>query len=364
MNPDPLPQPPVQLNTPQPISNSQQAPSENKSRSMIVFIILLIILVACVASIGGFWVARQTLTTNTPSPTPTPPESPPQDPTADWKIYSNSKYSFKYPSNWTLNDLTEGKQIEVYFQPDRTKSVGAILVEKLTQPPRNISQYNIKKQIGNQNTDCLHDTSGFKTWCYLSNSMISILITKDQDSIYNEILNNILSTFKFTQTTETPTPKVSTNYIPGKDWHTVKNTTLNLTFCLPPKWDFTKNGDGSLSGELTYFRDSAYAPWIAQIQSIPYTSGSRREAYFKFWETEYPAVRERVIVNDVTVNENSVLLVSPAQNEDVKMSPEGMTVVWYTGGKLWKAGVSGWSDVNNSQTSFLKDFYTAISCSF
>jgi len=48
--------------------------------------------------------------TSVPSPTPSPiltePISPTTDPTADWKTYINDKwgYSFKYPSNWFLNN--------------------------------------------------------------------------------------------------------------------------------------------------------------------------------------------------------------------------------------------------------------------
>lgn len=164
--------------------------------------------------------------------------------------------------------------------------------------------------------------------------------------------------------TSKPTIKVLANYVPGKDWHQVNNTTLGLMFCLPPKWDFTKNGDGSFSGNLTFYRDSAYAPTVAFIQSIPYSSGSRREAYYSFWESEYPDIRTLVSVKDIDINTNSALLISPAKEKESKYSPEGLTVIWQAGGKLWKADIDGWSWVNESQSVFLKDFYTAISCSF
>jgi len=161
-----------------------------------------------------------------------------------------------------------------------------------------------------------------------------------------------------------PTIKVSVNYTPGKDWHSVKNTAFGILFCLPPKWDFTKNGDGSFSGNLKYYRDSAYAPLVAFIESIPYSSGSRREAYYSFWESEYPDIRTLVSVKDIDINTNSALLISPAKEKESKYSPEGLTVIWQAGGKLWKADIDGWSWVNDSQSVFLKDFYTAISCSF
>lgn len=164
--------------------------------------------------------------------------------------------------------------------------------------------------------------------------------------------------------TASPTLKVPIVYSPDKDWHRITNTTLGLTFCLPPKWDFTKNGDGSFSGQLTYYRDPSYAPWVAQIKSIPYTSGSRREAYYKFWEKEYTDVRSLVMVSDVNINGNTALLISPSQNVETKLSPEGLTLVWYAGGKLWKANISNWSSINDSQSAFLEDFYASVSCSY
>lgn len=134
---------------------------------------------------------------NTPTPT--------FDETTNWKTYTNklSLYSLKYPSTWKVLDLSEGTQIEIYFQPDKTKPVGELLIEKISKVPGNISQFIDSKSIGGLTAKCMSDQTAIKTWCYLenNNNKISILIVNDKDLEYNKILEKILSTFKFTNTT-------------------------------------------------------------------------------------------------------------------------------------------------------------------
>jgi hypothetical protein len=177
-------------------------PKNNSGIFMNIFLLLLGILIGLAL---GKTTLLQTLRipylSATPTPTPIPSPTPIPDPTANWKTYTNTKnnYLFKYPTNWTLNDLTEGLQVEIYYQPDRTKSAGSILIEKLQRPPGDIAQYTTKKQIGDLTADCKSDPTGIKEWCYLSDYILSVFITKDQNPTYNKTLNQILSTFKFTQ---------------------------------------------------------------------------------------------------------------------------------------------------------------------
>jgi hypothetical protein len=132
-----------------------------------------------------------------PSPTP--------DVTASWKTYTepNNEYSFKYPSGWLLLDPSEGLQIEVYYQPDKTISVGEILIEKISA-----SNYNNETQqslitetklISEINAKCKTEGTS-KTWCFLKleDKYLSIMIVKENDIEYNQTLDLILSTFKFT----------------------------------------------------------------------------------------------------------------------------------------------------------------------
>lgn len=157
--------------------------------------------------------------------------------------------------------------------------------------------------------------------------------------------------------TNTPSPSINT-YIVPKTWKRVM-TPYGLTFCLPPKWEVSQETG------LFFNRDPGYKPSVAYIQDIPYVSGSRREAYFKLWETEYPDVRELVSIKEINIGNNTALTIFPTTDPAVRSAPDGnLAVIWFANGKLWKAGLSGWNMVNDSQSAFLKDFYTMISCSF
>lgn len=159
-------------------------------------------------------------------------------------------------------------------------------------------------------------------------------------------------------TSSTPTSK-PVSYTAPSSWKKTPMMNNTLTLCLPPKWEADQWGN-------VYFnRDAAYRPNVTYIQGIPYSSGSRREAYYMFWETEYPNVRELVSIKETNIGSNTVLTIYSTNPAESKISPDGnLAVVWYANGKLWKAGLSGWNMVNDSQSAFLKDFYTAISCSF
>jgi hypothetical protein len=141
-----------------------------------------------------------------PTPTPIPIITPTiiNDPTQNWKTYTNSitQYSIKYPANWQLIDLTGGKQIEIYSQPDKTKPVGELLIEN-TNSIGGTELYTQEKPIGTSTASC--KTDGItKTWCYIrinANTYMTFFITKDTDIEYNKTLERILSTFKFIEPT-------------------------------------------------------------------------------------------------------------------------------------------------------------------
>lgn len=181
-----------------------------------------------------------------------------------------------------------------------------------------------------------------------------------------QIIPSPMATEEFAAETSLPTPAttpISTtspiSYDAPPSWNRTQMINNSLTVCLPPKWESDQWGN-------VYFnRDPGYRPNVTYIQEIPYSSGSRREAYFKFWESEYPNVRELVSIGETNIGSNTALTIYSANPSESKISPDGnLAVVWFGNNKLWKAGLSGWNSVNDSQAAFLKDFYTMISCSF
>lgn len=165
-------------------------------------------------------------------------------------------------------------------------------------------------------------------------------VDKNPDNLTTTTVPQILPT-------DTPSSNIVTYLVP-KTWSRITMSS-GLALCLPPKWEVDQWGN-------VYFnRDSAYRPNVTYIQEIPYQERSRRESFYIFWEKEYPSVRQTVGINEVLINKSTALKFS---------GPEGDKIVWLANGKLWQAGISGWSMVNDSKAVFLKDFYTMISCSF
>jgi|GEM_PF-2662701 len=232
--------------TQQPIPPSHPVPPAPKKNIGVVFGAILILAAGIVVVVRLFLPNTTLLSgihipglTQSPTPTLTPKQipSPTPDPTANWKTYTNtlSMYSFKYPINWEVTDLTKGQQIEVYYQPDKTKSVGELLIEKINTKPGDIKLYENEKKIGNQTAFCKSDPTSVKTWCYLEltqNNRISILIVKDNSPEYNQKIDQILSTFKFTDQSAT---QDTTN------WKAYDDSSVGFQLYYPAEWGvFTK----------------------------------------------------------------------------------------------------------------------------
>ena len=336
---------------------------------------------------------------DTPTPTPLSTETPAEGDTANWKTYENKEhgYAVKYPSDFKL--FFDGKTPIIMKPGGEREGTGAFSFYQITFTPLNTNKelqdlvtenINTSKQIWGENSPEFKSISSiyeakvgslkglsFDLACvgYCHNIFIKKDATKsfqitvrnanqEVKNVYQSEVDQILSTFKFINESSTPTPTITptskpkTTYIVPTSWKRF-TTQSGVNLCLPPKWEV------EAYDHLVFNRDEGYKPSITYITNLPYSGGSRREAYFAYWASEYPDVdvKQLVSVTDTDINGNSALTIYPANSSDPKTSPEGLTVVWYSAGKLWKAGLSGWNMTNTSQTSFLKDFYTMISCS-
>ncbi len=308
--------------------------------------ILLAIILILGSGIGGFFLGKQwpkpvELTAFVSTPTIT------TDPTGDWKSYSNTQYgySLKHPKSWEeiVDPNSYGK--EFTLQSPNKELIHVIVFDGVA--------------------DTKNDNDYTKTFSLTSNNHILVTYVECDGPSCNfgklnlPTFSQILSTFKFSDQAIISTPTNKPNsYVAPSNWTKSSLMQKSLTICLPPKWE------SDLDANVYFNRDANYRPLVAYVQNIPYTSGSTREAYLKFWEGEYPDVRTMVTFQEIVIGNNSALAVYPSESREPKYSPDGLAVVWYAGGKLWKAGISNWASVNTSQTAFLKDFYTMIACSF
>ena len=157
---------------------------------------------------------NQNLATPTPEPESTFPmyTEPSPDPTANWKTYKNtsSNYEIKYPTEWKVVNQSAGsigvvvansRYIEIGLGEGKSGTIG---IEELQLiPPSEETNLNTTKVVGNITLRCNGKfTNDTKTWCWIKvpgqEKYLNIQVFKTNDENINLILDQILSTFKFT----------------------------------------------------------------------------------------------------------------------------------------------------------------------
>lgn len=341
----------------------------------VLIIIPIVITFVALLTAGYFYLQSQKLSQPVIAPVIPTPAPIATDETAGWKEFTDEHLSFKYPQDWTVEKMQVfGSRSEVEFKYKNTtvlalryianynQSTGkpyATLEEYLggnTSAAKDIVVGNYSGKIVNNKGLNGHTIPFLEAVIFSTDKKLLIDFYYEGSNYPKQNIENtfdqVLTTVKFLG------QKEAQNYPVPSSWSKYKVVVLgSLNLCLPTNWEINPGG------YIYFHRDSAYQPLVTSIQEIPYSGGSRRQAYFDFWKREYPNPETLVNVEDVTINGNSAILITPKTSQ-AKESPEGMAVVWYAGGKLWKAGLSNWAMINNSQEAFLKDFYTSISCSF
>jgi hypothetical protein len=231
-----------------PVQTPPEAPQVVPSKSFPLKWILILIIFILIGGGATYYVANQSqkpasssnqTPTTAPSPTPTP------DPTSDWKTYTNTKYGYsvKYPSDWKIQspgggsngelcretgidsqiiELSEKELSECGFAGEGLPSPDAnitvwVLDEKHSTLENLIGPNYSKLQVAGEAavkypfTDESALPNIYATRIYLNHNNNGYIIYLKQSDItgkYEMILDQILSTFKFTEasTSASPTP--------------------------------------------------------------------------------------------------------------------------------------------------------------
>jgi hypothetical protein len=183
-----------------------------------------------------------------------------------------------------------------------------------------------------------------------------------------DLVSQILSTFEFTQgiqndqftdaqTSETKSSASATTYKPGSDWQTVNHSNLDISVCLPPKWEFGTHGNGEMNGYIYFARDSQYRPDASFITSISYSGGSRSEEYINSkvqYEPDPETLKSQTTVKEWYINGKSFLEIS------IPSFPQ--VLVTALNNQLYAIGIDYDPMVNDSQTAFRQDIFTMAGC--
>lgn len=211
---------------PEALNQSGSKPKTNGSGIAILSMAIFILL--SLAAVAFLYYQNQELKGmlsgyQTPITSPTPTET--GDPTTGWKTYTNSQigFSFQYPSDWILKDgsgvtltsysiykpLSDGDvepELTLHFFVAYHKGV-TDLAKWLTDNQAGeivdtvkINGNNFSKIKG----ESLEDSLEYATQINASGILRIVIEPYPNEVVSDEIFNQILSTFKFTQSTNQP----------------------------------------------------------------------------------------------------------------------------------------------------------------
>jgi hypothetical protein len=159
-------------------------------------------------------VDTSTIEITPPTISPMSTSNPAIDSVANWKTYINnsSNYQIKYPTTWKAVNFglmeakpadTDTKNVRLSYQPDISKTEMGLSIEEsgVVMASQDI-KFDKTKTIGTEVAKCGTTSDLMTTFCWLTVSrqskFLTFTISNYQDSEVNKTIDQILSTFKFT----------------------------------------------------------------------------------------------------------------------------------------------------------------------
>ncbi len=243
-------------------------------------VILILVALGVGASYGIWWWGNQNSQVTMPSATP--------DPTAGWKTYTNVQYGFqlKYPPDWSVEVSPDGKSIalvsaetEMALEENNKELSDPKLIKNcITEGPvseivfsnhstlaLDIQQYHPQVIEKNYNGIIfkVHPIFGMIDGTTYETE-------KDNKNYVFDVydparIDQILSTFKFTNSVDTST------------WKTYTNTKYGYSIQYPETWEWDVKADQS-NGDLRYHSLGSYDPNLNYVNIMEgnYSSGGNR----------------------------------------------------------------------------------------
>ena len=248
-------------------------------------------------------------------PSPSPAASPVVNPTANWKTYTNPslKYLLKYPQSWEIQEYPDADLPYVLHRLELRNNNKPQLVIEIYKELRVKTVPEDKVVRSEQIT--ISGVTGTKNWHNSFGPPAEIIIIFDtktyrillQDANQNQTVDQILSTFKFTNTlNQEASPTLSLTIVKILDtsnW--TERQCGKISFKLPPEYNNNCSDypDKNIKDAYITKKDSNLS-YSAIIQVREYNGGSRRQywinaikatpdsiaKYIRFQETQFGSV--------------------------------------------------------------------------
>jgi len=300
--------------------------------------------------------------TVTPSTFITPSNAPArQDPaqlddlTASWPVYQNThyKYQIKYPSDWAKYE--SGFEYTRFFQGPHKSGQPypeTYLSLQIKDNPQKLDLASWQQT----NAGILKPGAKYFQDTNLTILEISPTITDTANqTLYQNIFAQMISTFQFTTSKVTPTPVAkAVSYSKPTDWKTVTMSTYNISFCLPQNWNIDTNQPYNT---VYYERDLAYRPSMFTVIRNKYNGGSTREQFITqkvAYEQDAQQIRNSAKVQEYSINNKKVLKI------DLYSFPSAL--VFVDNNWLYEIQLASSELPNPQHPNYLQEMFTVVGC--
>ena len=238
--------------TPSPTPPASSAVAETTKSKFPILIIGIILFLLIAGSAAGFYVLKQQNSKTAVKPTPTPivqTPTPTPDPTTNWKTYVDTDYSVRYPSNLMVEKSTNPKPyddlvtfrypypsyghefldgIQIITKPNPGNLTLKVWLSQQAHDNSKDKEFSIGNVIG-INTSFPSAGQGSNDYLFEHNGKIYDVDLLGDFMNNDTLLEQFLSTFKFTNSNITPTPD------PTANWKAYQGS--GFTFKYPAEWN-------------------------------------------------------------------------------------------------------------------------------
>ncbi len=304
--------------------------SGSKTKFILGFVCALLLLV-----VGGgvyYFMGNQQTGNSNQLTTISQTVQPTIDPTANWKTYENEKYKmqFKYPSSWQVlydkqpDPTGNPSKYSIVLQNNNETALSVTLLKsnqyktfeslsRINNLPSGPASITSREEIRVNGIKALsvNQNDGHEGVILLDSNQN--LITFEVNSSDRPILDQILSTFKFTDSDQAPNQSSSGKAVDTSNWKSFTAEDMDFgvktTLKLPPGYSFSFTGSEFMIQDDSNFSELwEYATSITTNGVNTYSNQSRRVWYEQYLQGQHggAAGRDAKIISAAERSYNAI----------------------------------------------------------